>query len=186
MSSNSSLLRYCGRHFQSEDIDWIRHLISSNPQLHRTALVEKVCQHFGWRSPNGRLKEMSCRVAMLRMHRNGIITLPPPRINNANRRKRIQITSISDPQTSISLPASDLVPLRLQLVASSSDSSLWNQLIERCHYLGYKPLPALNCDTSSSPALTTSWLSLALALLPGRSLLVINLSDGRMINDLNY
>lgn len=140
MSSDSLSHRYCGRDFHAEEIDWIRHLISSNPRLNRMALAEKVCQHFHWYSPNGRLKEMSCRVAMLRMHRNGLITLPPPRTKNVNRSKRPKITSISDPQANIALPASELVPLRLHLVSSSSDSLLWNQLIERYHYLGYKPL----------------------------------------------
>ena len=33
---------------------------------------------------DGRLKDMSCRVAMLRMHRDGLIELPAPRRRNGN------------------------------------------------------------------------------------------------------
>ena len=38
-----------------------------------------VCERLHWRRANGQLKDMSCRVAMLRMHRDGLIQLPGPR-----------------------------------------------------------------------------------------------------------
>lgn len=69
---------YCGRLFTAEEIDWIRNLIISNPQYHRLELSRKVCHQFQWLSANGNLKDMSCRVAMLRMHRDGLICLPSP------------------------------------------------------------------------------------------------------------
>ena len=33
---------------------------------------------FEWRQPNGALKTMSCRVALLSMQADGLICLPPP------------------------------------------------------------------------------------------------------------
>jgi hypothetical protein len=38
---------------------------------------------------------MSCRVAMLRMERDGLITLPPPRKGNGNGHNRPRLTSAS-------------------------------------------------------------------------------------------
>ncbi len=38
-------------------------------------------------------------------------------------------------------PAHELEGLQLQTVRSRSDSSLWNEFIDRDHYLGHKPLP---------------------------------------------
>ena len=70
-------VRYCGREFTALEIQTIRDLIESAPQAHRALLSRIVCRTLNWRSPDGqRIKEMSCRVAMLRMHDDGLIQLP--------------------------------------------------------------------------------------------------------------
>jgi len=137
----NSPVRYFGRSFSVREIDRIRHLIASEPRPTRIQLSRIVCDEFGWLRPDGRRKDMSCRVAMLRMHRDGLITLPPPQKRNGNGRTRPSLTSASDPQKPISIPAGALGKLLFRPVQTSSDSSLWNELIERYHYLKYKPLP---------------------------------------------
>ncbi|EQD71887.1 hypothetical protein B1B_04198, partial [mine drainage metagenome] len=47
----------------------------------------------GWYRPDGRKKDMSARVALLRMDRDGLITLPEPTRGNGNGR----ITRYSEP-----------------------------------------------------------------------------------------
>lgn len=136
-----SVNRYCGRLFTAEEIDHIRHLIASDPARNRAQLSRLVCEEIGWLRPDGRRKEMSCRVAMLRMERDGLITLPRPQKRNGNGRHRPCITSASDPRQPISLPAGALGTLRFCPVETREDSSLWNELIQRYHYLKYKPLP---------------------------------------------
>lgn len=133
--------RYCGRIFTSKEIDWIQNLITANPDYHRLALSRIVCQEYQWLRPDGRLKDMSCRVAMLRMHRDGLIRLPSPKRKNGNGKNCPQLSSLSDPQNSISTPAGQLGELSLHQVSTSKDASLWNELIHRYHYLGHKPLP---------------------------------------------
>lgn len=137
---SNTALRYCGRSFTAEDIDQIRNLIASEPEANRTELSRLVCDELGWRRHDGRLKDMSCRVAMLRMERDGLITLPAPQRRNGNGRTRPRLSSASDPQEPISLSAGELGELVFRPVDSPEDSSLWNELIERYHYLGYKPL----------------------------------------------
>lgn len=137
----SSTVRYCGRSFTAEEIEYIRKLINSVPKQNRLQLSRLVCDELGWLRPDGRRKDMSCRVAMLRMHRDGLITLPPPKNRNGNGRCRPSLTSQSDPGEPISLPAGALGKLIFRQVKKKEDSSLWNELIERYHYLGYKPLP---------------------------------------------
>ena len=134
-------LRYCGRLFTAEEMDWIRRLIASEPKLNRAQLSRRVCRELPWLRPDGRSKEMSCRVAMLRMERDGLVTLPPPQKGNGNGRNRPRLTAASDPKEPLSLPARAVTPLEFRVVDSPGDSSLWNELIERYHYLGYKPLP---------------------------------------------
>lgn len=132
---------YCGRSFSSEEINRIRHLINSDPKPNRVQLSRLVCKEFSWLRPDGRLKEMSCRVAMLRMERDGLITLPPSQNSNNNKRNRPVFTSASDPCVPVSLPAGALGKLLLHHVQTRRDSLLWNELIERYHYLRYTPLP---------------------------------------------
>jgi len=139
-AETTSARRYCGRLFSGEEIAGIRRLIVENPSYNRAMLSRAACDAIGWVKPDGRRKEMSCRVVMLRMHRDGLIILPPPLKGNGNGRTRPSLTFASHPQSPISLPAGALGELRFQLVTPQS-SSLWNELIERHHYLGYKPLP---------------------------------------------
>ena len=69
--------RYCGRDFSAAEIDLVRALIAQRPALRRAALSRALCERLGWRKPDGGLKDMSARVAMLCMHRDGLIALPP-------------------------------------------------------------------------------------------------------------
>lgn len=132
---------YCNRIWTPSEIEWIQQLIVSKPTLNRLNLSQIVCDQFQWLAPNGQRKDMSCRVAMLRMHRDDLICLPPPQCKNGNRNNRPELTSASDPEPTISLPAHAFGKLRLHPVGSKKDSALWNELIERYHYLQYKPLP---------------------------------------------
>ena len=133
--------RYCGRLFTAEEIQWIRSLTAAEPKRNRAQLSREVCDALGWLRPDGRRKDMSCRVAMLRMERDGLISLPPPGTGNGNGRHRPRFTSRSDPEFPVGLPAGRLGVLEFRIVETRGDSSLWNELIERYHYLGYKPLP---------------------------------------------
>ena len=102
-------------------------------------LSKEVCKMFRWLKPDGTLKDMSCRVAMLRMHRDGIIRLPPPTCVKPPVRK-ITFTSATEPQNPVLCPVHLLPSLRFQMV-TKTNSALWNEYIERYHYLGYTPLP---------------------------------------------
>jgi hypothetical protein len=133
------MTRYCGRDFTNKEIDQIRSLIKENPQFYRAKLSREVCQTLRWLKPDGKLKDMSCRVAMLRMQKDGLIELPEPLRAKAAIRK-IEFTPATDPQDSILCPVNQLPHLHLQMV-NKTNSSLWNEYIERYHYLGYTPLP---------------------------------------------
>src|ERR1035441_6253563 len=71
-------MQYCARHFAAHEIELIRELLTL-PQISRFRLSREVCERLNWRRANGQLKDMSCRVALLRMQAAGLITLPAPR-----------------------------------------------------------------------------------------------------------
>ncbi len=128
---------YCGRDFSPTDIQTIRDLIAQEPALLRSPLSRRLCEQFGWFKPNGELKDMTCRVALLRMHEQGLITLPVSRISAVRRRPDFPATPASDPQCALLQPVHEIGPLTLRLVAGAAVSRLWNEYIQRYHYLGY-------------------------------------------------
>jgi len=133
------MIRYSGRDFTPKELKQIRSLIKQNPGFNRMRLSKEVCQMFQWLKPDGNLKDMSCRVAMLRMQKDGAIVLPPPS-HAKGTVKKIEFTSATDPQSPVVCPVNELPPLYLQMI-SKSTSALWNEYIERYHYLGFTPLP---------------------------------------------
>lgn len=133
---------YCGRLFSMHDIIRIRQIIANDPKLNRCAISRLVCKEFGWYKHDGGLKEMSCRVAMIRMHRDRLIVLPPPQKKNGNGKIKIQKTKDTDfPGNNIKQPVGLMNGLRIDVVDTKRKSKLWNEYIERYHYLGYTPLP---------------------------------------------
>jgi len=128
---------YCAREFSEGDIQTIRNLIAQDPKLQRSALSRKLCQLWGWTKPNGELKDMTCRVALLRMQADGLITLPPSRIGVVRKRANFAPTAASDAQTPVRLPVHELPRVTLQVVVGKANSLLWSEYMARYHYLGY-------------------------------------------------
>jgi len=131
---------YCGREFSPEDIQTIKLLMEHNPSLKRRPLSRKVCERLGWLKPNGELKDMTCRVAMLRMHSDGVITLPPAQSRGVRVKPQFPPTTATDPQTPLLQPVHELADLTLRPIRDTATSRLWNEYIARYHYLGYTPM----------------------------------------------
>jgi len=131
--------RYCGRVFTEPELDGIRKLIGEDPKRTRADLSRLTCKLLGWYKTDGGLKEMSCRVAMLRMAEDGLITLPPPR-RKPPPPQVLSFTAQTDPRPELTQPVHALNPVQLRLV-EPEQSRLWNEYIHRYHYLGHKPLP---------------------------------------------
>ncbi|RCN55886.1 hypothetical protein C4900_08220 [Acidiferrobacter thiooxydans] len=108
--------------------------------MNRARLSREVCERLGWRRENGALKDMSCRVALNRMHADGLITLPPPR-----NPKPVTYRSYPDIEQAVCepavIPAIDLATLTIDPVLGRAESRLWNAYIERHHYLGHTLMP---------------------------------------------
>jgi len=131
---------YCGREFSAEDIQAIRHLIEHHPGMRRAALSRKLCELFDWSRPNGQLKDMTCRVALLRMQADGLITLPASRMSRPRSRAHFPPTPATDAHPALLQPVHELAEVTLRPLADTAASRLWNEYIARYHYLGYTPL----------------------------------------------
>jgi len=134
--------RYSGRDFTDPEIEMIRQFIINHFSASRRRLSVLVCEKLNWRKPNGTVKDMSCRVALLRMQDDGLITLQPAKPCTLNQRPLVILHTVeTEPGTIIQKPVHELDPIELQLVVNQKHSRLWNEYIDRYHYLGYKKLP---------------------------------------------
>ena len=113
----------------------------SDPTLTRTALSREVCTWLGWQGDDGRLKDMSCRVALLKLERRGLIELPA--------RRAVSFARLSEASGSMerAWPAVEttLAELgRVWLVPVDSGqadlSSTWWAMMQAHHPLGAGPL----------------------------------------------
>ena len=104
--------RYCGRDFSEAELTLIQALIAEDPRRTRAELSRLACRAMQWLKPDGGLKDMFCRVAMLRMQDDGLIQLPPPRCLRPQ--TRILISVETDPQEPIHLPVHALPSLQLR------------------------------------------------------------------------
>jgi hypothetical protein len=131
-------LSYRHRVVSAEDVVFIRKLIAEHPQASRRVLSKLLCQAWNWVQANGALRDMVCRGLMLKLHREGLIELPPVRRVMRNplveRSRRAVIEVDRQP---LQAKLSEIGPLTLRQVRRTPDEALFNSLLEQYHYLGY-------------------------------------------------
>lgn len=134
-------IRASGRVFDTTDIDVIRRVIRTATPPQRAQIARDVCRELDWYDHRGELKAMSCRVALLKLHREGLIELPAPSNGNGNGKALSKQKGVLPPATPFNGHVNDLHDLELVQVDTKAASALWNGLIDRYHYLGYQRLP---------------------------------------------
>jgi hypothetical protein len=130
-----------GRVLSGADLELIRRMIQEEPDLHRKALSQRLCQLWNWRAANGQIKDMACRTMLLKLERRGLLTLPPRRRESNNERRGLsrQLQLNFDDDTPITGALSCLEPIALHTVTTdAADAALFAELLRRHHYLGYR------------------------------------------------
>jgi hypothetical protein len=110
-------LRFCGRTFQAHELEWMKSLLACE-SLTRCQLARRVCEQWHWVNRAGRLKEMSCRVALLRMERAGLIRLPAPRQPNTNGRPSPDELRIPRPEVPLTFQVTALLTIVIGVFVS--------------------------------------------------------------------
>lgn len=134
-------MKLCGKQFSSEVITRIKEVVAAEPTISRRALSLRVCDWLGWKNRNGKPKEMSCRVALLRLHRQERIRLPAPGSSPVGRSTR-QPREVAVEFTTVACSLSELGAVEIIPIASGDRelSGIWNTMMARYHYLGCGPL----------------------------------------------
>jgi hypothetical protein len=128
------------RTITSSDVLQIQSVITQHGDKNRTQISKILCQMWNWVQPNGRLKDMACRELLLTLERSGYLRLPPRKSNASNALRNRSIPFLDIDQTPIEAPLADLPPVELKLVRHTPLEPLYNSLIDRHHYLGYRQI----------------------------------------------
>ena len=137
--SDDIACRYYGRDFTADEMALLRALIAREPT--RAAIARAFCRETGWRKPDGDLKFMMAKVTMLAMHRDGLITLPPPRQRPSQRKPIVFGPDTEPPLFAPPATLDEARPLAVSIVTGGTrEGQLWNEFVARYHYLGYTTL----------------------------------------------
>ena len=131
-------LSYRHRVITDVDVVFINRLIAEHPQLSRRKLSKKLCEAWNWVQSNGALRDMVCRGLMLKLHREGLIELPPVRHRPPNPlAERSTPAVVGVDREPLHGRLSEIGPLDLRQVRRTPDEALFNSLLAQHHYLGY-------------------------------------------------
>ena len=129
---------FFGRRFSSSDFRLIRELARDFSALSLTELASTLCELLDWKRPNGKLKYKECREVLEQLQTEGLVSLPAVRKTAPSRPRKIVVRSESDARPPLTGSAGDYTPLLLEPVEGIELSSLWNQFIDRYHYLRFR------------------------------------------------
>ena len=137
VDTKKSSIELSGRRFTQSELYVLRQTVKSCTHLSRTELAYTLCEHLSWTSANGKLKVDACLKALAILAEQGEIELSAKR-SYKKRSHQIQWTSATQTQAVIQGDLKPLGLIRLQRVTESSQRTLWNEWIDRYHYLGYQ------------------------------------------------
>jgi len=120
-----------------EKIKLIRRLIEENPNMGRSQLSVTLCEMWGWRGQNGKLKDMSCRDMLRTLDKAGKIVLPGPKKVTYKTGTIMKIKHLVHDETPITGNLKDLRPLRMEVVSSKDKLVEFKSYIDQYHYLGF-------------------------------------------------
>jgi hypothetical protein len=129
---------FFGRTFTRSDFQLMRDITRGFQALSLTELANTVCELLDWRRANGKLKYIECRSMLEQLQVEGILSLPPVRKTAPSRPRQIEVHTESDVQSPLNGTAGEYLPLLLRRVDSVELSSLWNQFVDRYHYLKFR------------------------------------------------
>jgi len=130
---------FFGKRFTRRQLSDMQQTVDNFPALSRRELAQTICEHLNWKTAQGDNRYQACLQVLEHLEQLGLWRLPPKQPRRPRgKNKPLEWTERSAEQARIEGSLSALLPLQIQLVASDSERRLWNELVDRHHYLGYQ------------------------------------------------
>lgn len=134
-------LTQSGRCFAPEELELICSTVTNCDGLTRSELAHTLCELLDWTTATGRPKLDACRKLLAKLEIHGRLFLPAKR----EYKKRLsggEARRVYSPKTQPGVELrgrlGELGEVRLEIVRDRSRTRLWNEYVDRYHYLGYR------------------------------------------------
>jgi hypothetical protein len=137
--SNSAKVSFCGRQVSAQDIELIQQLTLDFPNLTLHELANTVSELLDWQRANGKLKTRECVEFLQQLAAKGCLRGLPALLQTKPRGSRPVIVDPSDDQPApVSSSLQSHLPIQVRLIDNRADRLLFQQYIQKYHYLGYR------------------------------------------------
>lgn len=133
----SPVFVHCGREITAGDVEHLKEVRGLCSGLSLDELALTICEHWGWVTASGGYKVQACRKLLAKLEAQGELTLPAKRGVGSPKHQRPEWTERTSPLPEITGPLAEVRPVSLELATDRRAKSLWNEYVDRYHYLGY-------------------------------------------------
>lgn len=128
-----------GRVFKPGEIEEIITTVKWLPDLARRPLAETLCWHLEWTTVTGSPKVTACLELLETLEARGMVRLKAKRSYRRTATEQIRHGERSEaPPEPVIGKLADLGTVSLEMVSGRERTSLWNEHVDRHHYLGYR------------------------------------------------
>ena len=127
-----------GREITAEDVEYLKEVVRLCSGLSRGELAYTICEHWGWVTASGGPKLQACLKLLAKLEAEGELRLPAKRPGGTQKHRRPEWTEQTAPRSEIAGPLAEVAPVTLEMVSGRQAKALWNEYVDRYHYLGYQ------------------------------------------------
>lgn len=135
-------IEQCGRKITFQEIEEIIETVESFPNLCLTTLTETICEHLKWYTATGRYKIDACRKLLQKLEAANTFTLPEKHSRSKRRTLKPKLEDLWEVtklnHQEIHCDLQEVQPVSVKPVSGKAEIKLWDQYVERYHYLGHK------------------------------------------------
>ena len=129
------------RRITRDELEAARQTVGLCSGLGRTELARTICEHWGWVTASGSYKVTACLKVLEEWEERGLLRLPGKRRMtrwNTDRACGAVSTQRTQPGAPLVGELSAAGSVELEVIQSPERGQLWNEYVDRYHYLGYR------------------------------------------------
>ncbi len=130
-----------GRRITLQELEAARQTVRLCSGLSRQELARTICEHWGWVTASGSHKVTACLNVLEELEHKGVLRLPGKRRMTrwgTDQAWGALPTQRTNPGAPLVGELSEVGWVRLEVVKGRDQGDLWNEYVDRYHYLGYR------------------------------------------------
>jgi hypothetical protein len=130
-----------GRQITTAELEAARQTVRLCFGLSRLELARTICEHWGWVTASGSHRVTACLKILEEWEQKDLLRLPGKRRMtrwSTDQARGAEPTQRTNPRAPIVGELSEVGPVWLEVVQGADRGQLWNEYVDRYHYLGYR------------------------------------------------